>query len=56
MRQIKKKGSIEFSTQQIIILILMILIAVIIILLGVKYGDQVKSFIGKLFTASESAA
>jgi hypothetical protein len=47
-----KKGSIEFSTQQVIMLILMIILAVILILFGIKYGGQIKDLVMKLFDSS----
>jgi hypothetical protein len=49
-----RKGSIEFTTRQIILLILMIIIAAIIILLSVFYTDQVKTFLLKLMGGAES--
>ena len=37
-----KKGSIEFTTRQIIILILMILIAIVVIFMSIRYADRIK--------------
>lgn len=50
------KASIQFSLRQVIILIIMVIIAVLIIILGIKYGDEIKSLISKLFYAAEGAA
>ncbi len=46
-----KKGSIEFTTRQIIILVLMLLIAVFIIILALRYGDRIKELVDSLFVA-----
>ena len=47
------KGSIEFTTRQVIILILMILIAVVIIILGIRFSDRIKELIVSLFSSTE---
>ena len=48
-----KKGSIEFTTRQIVILILMLLIAVLIIFLSLRFGDRIKELVMNLFIAGE---
>ena len=40
-----KKGSIDFTTRQIIILILMVLIAVIIIFIAIMFSDRIQDLV-----------
>jgi len=49
-----RKGSVEFTSRQIIMLILFIIIAAIVIILGITYSDQAKGFLGQLLNSSES--
>ena len=49
-----RKGSIEFTSRQIIMLILMIIIAAIVIFLGIFYTNQVQDFFVKLLGGAES--
>jgi hypothetical protein len=49
-----KKGSVEFTSRQIIMLILMIIIAAIVIILGITYSDQAKGFLTQLMGGAES--
>jgi hypothetical protein len=49
-----KKGSIEFTSRQIIMLILFIIIAAIVIILGITYSEQAKGFLSDLMTGAES--
>jgi hypothetical protein len=49
-----KKGSVEFTSRQIIMLILFIIIAAIVIILGINYSEQAKTFLSQLLGGAES--